>query len=70
MASSISHAPLFLFSGLYFVICYLSLATWAAMGTRVGAVLDTRKKMQRFNLVMGSLLGLCALYLLLTSLGA
>ena len=63
-----SHAPLFLFSGLYFVICYLSLATWAAMGTRFGMLLDTRKKLQRFNMAMGSLLCLCALYLLLTSI--
>ncbi|XXJ20776.1 LysE family translocator [Desulfovibrio caledoniensis] len=65
-----SHAPLFLFSGLYFIICYLSLTTWAVMGTRFGMLLDTRKKMRRFNMVMGSLLCLCALYLLLTSIGA
>ncbi|WP_278248041.1 LysE family translocator [Pseudodesulfovibrio hydrargyri] len=64
-----SHAPLFLFSGLYFIICYLSLATWAAMGTRFGVILDTRKKMRRFNIAMGSLLCMCAVYLLLTSIG-
>jgi hypothetical protein len=39
------------------------------MGTRIGAVLDTRK-MHRFNLVMGALLCLCARYLLPTSLFA
>ncbi|WP_286181840.1 LysE family translocator [Desulfovibrio sp. Huiquan2017] len=63
-----SHTPLFLFSGLYFTICYLSLAAWVVRGPRFGVVLDTRKKMQRFNILRGSLLCLCAVYLLLTSL--
>lgn len=63
-----SHAPLFLFSGLYFIICYLSLATWAALGSRFEIILNTRKKIQFFNKLMGSLLCLCAVYLLLTSL--
>lgn len=63
-----SNAPLYLFSGLYFIICYLSLATWAALGARFGLILNTRKKMRLFNMLMGSLLCMCAVYLLLTSL--
>lgn len=69
-ADANSHAPLFLFAGLYFVICYLSLATWAALGSRVGLLLGTPGRIRAFNVCMGSLLGLCAAYLLLTSLAA
>jgi len=60
--------PLFLFSGLYFIICYLSLATWAMMGTQFSLILNTRKKVQLFDMLMGSLLCMCAVYLLLTSI--
>lgn len=63
-----SHSLLFLFSGLYFIICYLSLATWAVMGTRLGVILNSPKKMAFFNMVMGVLLCACAAYLLVTSL--
>ncbi|MGE4192791.1 MAG: LysE family translocator [Pseudodesulfovibrio sp.] len=65
-----SHAPLFLFSGLYFIICYLSLATWAAVGSRFGRILNSPRRLQLFNRLMGSLLCLCALYLLLESIHA
>ncbi|QGY41831.1 LysE family translocator [Pseudodesulfovibrio cashew] len=65
-----SPAPFLLFSGLYFIICYLSLSAWAVLGKRVGLLLNTRKSMKVFSMSMGSLLGACAAYLLLTSLQA
>ncbi|WP_432735917.1 LysE family translocator [Maridesulfovibrio sp. FT414] len=56
--------PLFLFSALYFVICYLSLAMWAMMGSKAGVLMNTPKRMKAFNMSMGSLLCACAGYLL------
>lgn len=63
-----SPAPFLLFSGLYFIICYASLTLWALLGSRVGLLLVTKKSIRAFNISMGSLLCLCAVYLLLTSI--
>lgn len=67
-ADATSHTPLLIFASLYFVICYLSLSTWAALGNRVSTLLSTRNRIRVFNISMGVLLGACAVYLLYSSL--
>jgi len=54
---------LLMFSGLYFVICYLSIASWAWAGDRVSDYLDAGLYLKWINLVMGGVLILVALYL-------
>ncbi len=62
-----SYLPLVLFISIYFVICYLSLAAWAGVGDKITLFLTTRWRMKMFNLIMGSILILTALYLLIQS---
>ncbi|WP_321401895.1 LysE family translocator [Maridesulfovibrio sp.] len=62
--------PLLIFSILYFVICYLSLFMWAIMGSKVGLLLNTPRRIRFFNVSLGSLLSVCACYLLFDFLHA
>ena len=65
-----SFDPLFIFASLYFVICYLSLFMWAIMGSKVGLLLNSPKRIRVFNVSLGSLLCACACYLLFDFLHA
>jgi len=56
--------PLLVFIGIYFVICFASLAAWAVLGDRVSLLLGTRRRIRVFNGLMGGLLIASALYLL------
>ena len=56
---------LLLFVSLYFVICYASIASWALVGARMKDLLSNKDKVQIFNMLMGGMLILVALYLLL-----
>lgn len=58
-----SHAPLLWFIAVYFLICYASLAAWAVLGARVSTLLRSSLHIRLFNLGMGGLLILSALYL-------
>ncbi len=49
---------------IYFVVCYLSLASWAVIGDRVSMLLRSRQRIRTFNLLMGSLLIVTAGYML------
>ncbi|ROL73904.1 LysE family translocator [Pseudomonas vranovensis] len=53
------------FSAIYFVICYLSIATWAWAGSVISQYLDNPQRMRRFNRCLALLLLASALYLLL-----
>jgi threonine/homoserine/homoserine lactone efflux protein len=53
------------FTALYFVICYVSIASWAYAGTFLRKYLQEPKQMRRFNRVMATLLAASALYLLM-----
>jgi threonine/homoserine/homoserine lactone efflux protein len=53
------------FTALYFVICYVSIASWAYAGTFLRKYLREPKRMRRFNRVMATLLAASALYLLM-----
>lgn len=55
---------LFLFAGLYLVICFFSVAVWAFAGARVSGLLSDRSNLQWCNRVMGGLLIIVAIYLL------
>ena len=49
---------------IYFVVCYLSLASWAVIGDKVSILLRSRQRIRTFNLLMGGSLIVTAGYLL------
>jgi threonine/homoserine/homoserine lactone efflux protein len=53
------------FTALYFVICYVSIASWAYAGTFLRRYLQEPKRVRLFNRVMAALLAVSALYLLM-----
>jgi len=59
-----SHAMLAVFVSIYFLICYLSIASWALAGEKIGATVRQPQFLRFFNLVVGGVLILVALYLL------
>jgi threonine/homoserine/homoserine lactone efflux protein len=52
------------FAAMYFVICYLSIASWAYAGTFLRKYLQQPQRMRFFNRVLAALLAASALYLL------
>ncbi|WP_428625212.1 LysE family translocator [Sedimenticola sp.] len=60
-----SYQVLFLFSGLYFVICFFSVASWAFVGERLAMRIRSEVQMKLFNRIMGASLGIIGCYLLL-----
>jgi|TARA_B110000902_G_scaffold266241_2_gene353221 threonine/homoserine/homoserine lactone efflux protein len=59
---------LFEFVAIYFLICYASIACWALVGHKMNLILSEPKALKIFNLVMGGLLMMVAVYLLLMQL--
>jgi threonine/homoserine/homoserine lactone efflux protein len=45
-----------LFAAIYFVVCYLSLGTWAVLGHHMAFFLTSQRRVQMFNWLMGGLL--------------
>ena len=58
---------LMVFSGLYFVICYLSISSWALLGAKASALINSPAQIRWFNRVIGMGLIIVALYLIWTS---
>ncbi|SIT41970.1 Lysine exporter protein (LYSE/YGGA) [Paraburkholderia ribeironis] len=58
-------ALLWQFTALYFVICYLSIGSWAYAGTFLRRHLQNPRRIRLFNRVMAALLAASALYLLM-----
>lgn len=52
------------FTVVYFVICYVSIASWACAGTFLRKYLQEPKRVRLFNRTMAALLAASALYLL------
>ena len=52
-----------IFLSMYFLICYLSLFAWSLLGDKASQYLSNRFYLRCFNLSMGALLALTALYL-------
>ncbi|WP_444929775.1 LysE family translocator [Microbulbifer sp. SSSA002] len=63
-SSSDSHSSLLTFILIYFLICYMSLSIWALAGDRAQLLLTNQYRRKVFNHAMGSLLIICAVYLL------
>ena len=55
---------LFIFAGLYSVICFLSIGAWALAGASVSELLREKSKLLWCNRVMGGLLIIVAIFLL------
>lgn len=53
------------FTVVYFVVCYLSIASWAYAGTFLRRYLQKPKRVRLFNRAMATLLAASALYLLI-----
>lgn len=53
------------FTVVYFVVCYLSIASWAYAGTFLRRYLQEPKRVRLFNRTMATLLAASALYLLI-----
>jgi threonine/homoserine/homoserine lactone efflux protein len=54
------------FAGIYFVICWASIAAWAGAGHLLTAALQDHRRMRRFNAAMALLLALTALMMAAT----
>jgi threonine/homoserine/homoserine lactone efflux protein len=67
-SSTQSYVPFLIFSGVYFLVCYASLALWAIMGAKVSYLLTSHFRLRLFNLVTGLLLIVTAVYLCYTHL--
>jgi len=57
-------ARVWLFAGIYFMICYLSVGSWAYAGAHLRRHLDRPARIQAFNRLMAALLAGSALFLL------
>lgn len=56
-------SSLALFCGLFFIMCYVSIAFWAVLGSKAQHFLRTNKQQRTFNTVMSTGLTLVAVYL-------
>lgn len=57
-------ALLWQFTGIYFVICYLSIASWAWAGSVISQYLGNPRRVRVFNRILAALLVASAAYLL------
>ncbi|QUJ66232.1 LysE family translocator [Photobacterium sp. GJ3] len=58
----------FIFSLIYFIVCYISLALWSFLGAKSTIILNSDLRLKVFNWVMGFLLVSTACFLLYTQL--
>ncbi|MCZ4280094.1 LysE family translocator [Kiloniella laminariae] len=58
-------SSLFLFCGLYFVICFVGVGSWAVAGRQAKALIQTESHIRVFNTIMGVALAAVALYLMI-----
>jgi threonine/homoserine/homoserine lactone efflux protein len=62
-ASAHSYGPLLIFTTIYFFVCYASLLIWAFAGYKVSVLLKNPSRLRIFNIAMGLLLIITAIYL-------
>ncbi len=60
---SISEAILLTFIVVYFFLCYIGLSFWGVLGDQISGFFRLEKRLKMFNLFMGSLLIITAVYL-------
>lgn len=58
-----SYGTFLTFVGIYFVVCYVSLAIWAFLGEKIAFLLNSRFRLRIFNLSTGLLLIVTAIYM-------
>jgi threonine/homoserine/homoserine lactone efflux protein len=58
------NAQFYIFSLIYFIVCYLSLFSWSLLGSKATLVLNSAFRLKLFNVLMGLLLVLTACFLL------
>ncbi|WMO16130.1 LysE family translocator [Pseudoalteromonas piscicida] len=61
-----SDAQFLAFSLIYFIVCYISLASWSLLGAKSALILNSKFRLKLFNLAMGLLLVSTACFLLYT----
>ena len=69
-SSAESYDQFLMFSGIYFIICYLSLAVWSILGDKVSLLLNSPIRLRLFNIAMGLLLIVTAVYLCYTNVNS
>lgn len=62
-SSAESMVPFLTFSGIYFFVCYACLLVWALLGAKMSVLLNSSYRLRLFNLAMGLLLIITAVYL-------
>ncbi|WP_025717163.1 LysE family translocator [Paenibacillus sp. 1-18] len=65
--SNTSYSMLLVFVCIYFLICYLSLASWALLGSKLQFLMKVKNGIKVFNLVMGGSLIIVAIFLLFSN---
>ncbi len=66
--SAQSDGALLTFTSIYFPVCYVSLTAWAILGDKVSFLLQSHSRLRFFNISIGGLLIVTAVYLLYTHL--
>ena len=64
---ALEYSQLLAFCGLFFLVCYCSISTWAVFGTLLKRVLQNPDHHRRFNQLMGGLLATVVVYTLIIS---
>lgn len=59
-----TNTPLIVFICIYFLICYLSLAIWGALGEKLSIALSNSKRILLFNRLMGFSLIFISIYMI------
>lgn len=59
-----SYQPLLTFVLIYFLVCYACLGAWAILGDKISILFHNHTRLKAFNVFMGGLLIVTAIYLL------
>lgn len=62
-----SKTALIIFVCMYFFVCYMSLSFWGVLGQKATRFFSTNKRLQGFNILMGSILIFSALSIIITN---
>jgi len=60
-----SEENMYFFIILYFIVCYLCLSLWGIIGNKISIFFNSQLKLKVFNLLMGGILIISALYIII-----
>ena len=60
-----SEESMYFFIILYFIVCYLCLSFWAVIGNKISIFFNSELKLKVFNVLMGGILIISALYIII-----